>query len=838
MKKSQTKTEIITKLKSTGKKIAKKPKKTPRTRKPAEMSLEEWQIRLRREYGREQNFDLKNLGSEPIFSEFLVKNPETGGAYRVAIRGQDLGENYCSCPDFRINTLGTCKHIEFTLAKLEHKRGAKKAFEEGFHPTYSELYLHYGSHRELRFKPGIECPEELLKYASRYFDEKGALKPKAISRFHTFVSNAPKNGHELRCYEDALQFAAQLRDGEQRRKQIEKRFPKGISSPQFRNLLNVELYPYQRKGALFAAKAGRCLIGDDMGLGKTIQAIAAVEILAQTAGIERVLVVGPTSLKHQWQQEIERFTSRSIHVVEGLRTKRRAAYQLDSFYKIINYDVIHNDLDLIEEWAPDIIILDEAQRIKNWKTRRAQCVKRLQSEYAIVLTGTPLENRLEELHSIVEFVDRYRLGPLFRFLSNHQKVDDVGKVVGYHNLSQIGKTLEPILIRRTKDEVLQELPERVDQQHFVPMTDEQWNHHAENQLIVARIVHKWRRLGFLTEKDQRRLMIALQNMRMSCNSTFLLDKNSDHGIKADEFLVLLQELLEEPETKIVVFSQWLGTHQVIIDRLDPLKLDYIFYHGGVPGPKRKDLIQRFRDDPTCRIFLSTDAGGVGLNLQCASVVVVMDQPWNPAVLEQRIGRVHRLGQKRNVRVVHYIAQGTIEHGMLEVLKFKKSMFAGVLDGGEDQVFLGESKLNKFMETVEKVTSSIPESMPHQETATPDSKDEETIPETMELIGEETPPPTTPKPAEGGWEELISTGVEFFSKLGQALQTAQSPPEKGKPSKKTGSKESDPFSDMIVKDKKTGQTYLKAPLPEPDTLQKIASALSPLFDALQNLGGKK
>src|SRR5205823_6101404 len=127
---------------------------------------------------------------------------------------------------------------------------------------------------------------------------------------------------------------------------------------------------------------------------------------------------------------------------------------------------------------------------------------------------------------------------------------------------------------------------------------------------------------------------------------------------------------------------------------------------GVPGDKRRGLVDRFREDTRCRAFLSTDAGGVGLNLQHASVVVNMDLPWNPAVLEQRIGRVHRLGQTQPVTVVNFVAKGTIEEGMLGVLSFKKSLFAGVLDGGEKEVFLGGSRLSKFMETVEKVSGEI------------------------------------------------------------------------------------------------------------------------------------
>ena len=140
----------------------------------------------------------------------------------------------------------------------------------------------------------------------------------------------------------------------------------------------------------------------------------------------------------------------------------------------------------------------------------------------------------------------------------------------------------------------------------------------------------------------------------------------------------------------------------------------MFFHGGVPSRKRKNLIEQFREDPDCRLFLSTDAGGVGLNLQHANVVVNMDLPWNPAVLEQRIGRVHRLGQTRPVQVINFIAEGTIEQGMLSTLAFKKSLFAGILDGGEKEVFLGESRLKRFMESVEKVTSDIPQTPPQAE----------------------------------------------------------------------------------------------------------------------------
>ena len=246
--------------------------------------------------------------------------------------------------------------------------------------------------------------------------------------------------------------------------------------------------------------------------------------------------------------------------------------------------------------------------------------------------GTPLENRLEELISIVQFVDRHRLGPTFKLLEDHQIRDDHGKVIGYQKLDQIGKTLAPSLLRRKKDQVLDQMPERIDKNLFVPMTEVQQRFHDENKETVARIVQKWRRYHFLSEIDKQRLMIAMQNMRMACDSSYLLDQSTNHGFKAAELSAQLDELFTDADMKAVVFSQWLRMHEVLVKQLAEKKdWNHVLFHGGVPSAKRKNLIDQFRDDPKCRLFLATDAGGVGLNLQFASVVVNMDLPWNPAV---------------------------------------------------------------------------------------------------------------------------------------------------------------------------------------------------------------
>lgn len=783
-----------------------------RAHKPSDLSVEEWQVVLRRDFGKSQNFSLKNIGRHPVFSEFIVGNSGTGHSYRVAIRSEKLGDNFCSCPDFSINTLGTCKHIEWTLEQLRRKSGLRKVLSAGFSPPFSEVFLRYGPRRQIVFAAGSEAPLDLKITAREYFDQNNILCDDAFCRFDVFLKRGSGFNHELRCYDDALAFIAEAQDVVYRRRRLKERFSQGIDSKDFDRLLKIPIYPYQRHAALSAAEAGRMLLADEMGLGKTIQAIAACEIMAQEFGVQKVLIICPTSLKYQWKQEIEKFSLRSVCVIEGPFDFRSQLYTRGDFFKVVNYDVINRDLKAIIDFAPDLIILDEAQRIKNWKTRIAQSVKQIKSPYAFVLTGTPLENRLEELHSIVEFVDRYRLGPMFRFLSNHQVIDkESGNVIGYQNLKAIGQTLSSILIRRTKNEVLKQLPQRIDKNFFVPMTKEQMFFHEENREIVARVVAKWRRCKFLCEADRRRLMIALQFMRMSCNNTYLIDQKTRFGPKLDELLILLGEIFEEKNAKVVIFSQWERMTSLAAELFRRQAWNFVYLHGGVPGSKRKDLIHTFAEDHRCRVFLSTDAGGVGLNLQAASAVINLDLPWNPAVLEQRIGRVHRLGQHRPVRVVNFISEGTIEHNMLSVLSFKKSLFAGVLDNGEDSVFIGKSRLNKFMESIEDVTGAKTD---HQSS----------VPETKN---------SAPKGiAESPFKSVVGDYQELFAAGGVLLKTLAdvfSVPQTSDGPRK---------NNFVETDKETGKSYFKIPLPDKQIIQTALPVINSFVEALKGFAGHK
>lgn len=833
------------KLTTTGKSSSSKAKTSPkkkipqdvdpkvsRTLKPEDMELEEWQTRLRRQFAEGQQFQLKNVGEHPIFSEFTLSNSATDRTYRIAIRGNKPGDNFCSCPDYRINNLGTCKHLEYTLAQLMKRRGAKSQFKKGFAQPYSEVYLRYGMKREVCFKAGENAPKKLFGQVAKYFDGNGVLREVRILDFDRFLAELPQQSdHEVRCYDDVLSFIAEHQDVSHRRQVIAERMPEGVASPLLNTIIKTELHPYQKEGAFFALTAGRCLIGDDMGLGKTIQGLAAAELMAELFGIRKVLIVSPTSLKHQWHGEIERFTARTVQVIEGFTPVRRELYKTDTFYKLVNYELIARDSTEIRAWEPDLIILDEAQRIKNWQTQTAKAVKQLESTFAIVLTGTPIENRIEELHSIMEFVDRHHFGPLYRFVHDYRITDEGGKLVGYQNLETVRNSLQSVMIRRRKSEVLKQLPERVDKNFFVPLTPQQAEIHFEQSEIVAKLVAKWRQNHFLCEADQRRLMVALARMRMVSDNTWLIDHKTRFGPKVEELEILLQEMVVEGDEKVVIFSQWLLMNELVEEVLKRNGIGYVHLNGSVPSKKRKALITAFKDDVSCKVFLSTDAGGVGLNLQSGSVVINMDIPWNPAVLEQRIGRVHRMGQKKNVRAVNFISKDSIEARILDLLRFKSSLCTGALDAdGADVVMVGQSQLQRFMESVEAATDDLPV----QDNEQVRQEQEEAEKETAEMEGAVDEAEKLSAQGQGGekstsnqLQELLMSGARLLSGLSDALGSAAVAEADNRPA--------DMIARFIERDEATGKSHIKIPLPEPAVMQSVFSRLEKLFAAFG--GGK-
>src|SRR5579871_6909408 len=300
--------------------------------------LREEQIDIRRRRAAEEQFRIQNLGRNRVFSDYQITNPATGGQYRVSIRGFDVGDNTCECPDFRTNTLGTCKHIEAVLASLREEtppqlRRRKAAV------THPEIYLHYGE--QLRI--GLHLPprhsDPLRALAEAFFDPRGLWKGgDAYQKLIELVESVPE---QVTIFSDAMDFMEreiERHEMAQRERDLLEQLECGEPPEALRDLLRVPLYPYQMRGALFLASRGRAILGDDMGLGKTVQTLAAVELLARERGIERVLVVSPASVKYQWEGEIRKFTDRPVQVIEGGHDDRLSQYSLPAFYRLVNYE--------------------------------------------------------------------------------------------------------------------------------------------------------------------------------------------------------------------------------------------------------------------------------------------------------------------------------------------------------------------------------------------------------------------------------------------------------------------------------------------------------------------
>lgn len=788
-----------------------KPKKSTVSyyKKPSDLSIKDWQRELRKQFIAEKtpNFLINQLEVEhPVFADYAVKNPDTDGLYKVALRSRNPGPNFCTCMDFKTNLLGTCKHIEAVLYHIRKDRKLAKLLADEYRPPYSSIFLKYGSQHEVMLRIGTNHEEQFRKLAIEYFDKSDHLLPDAYDSIDDFLAKAAKISPDFRCYQDAVDFIIAVREKRKRNIVINKKFAYGKNG-YFDTLLKATLYPYQKEGILFAARAGRCLLADEMGLGKTIQAIGAAELFRKEFGIRGVLIVCPTSLKYQWKNEIEKFTDSSVSVIEGDVRHRQKQYDEEGFYKIVSYNVVGADLAAINKLEPDLVILDEAQRIKNWKTQTARQVKKIESTYAIVLTGTPIENRLEELYSIVQFIDPFRLGPLYQFLEAHQILDDHGKVVGYKDLNHIHRILSDIVLRRTKKEVLSQLPSRTDKHLFVPLTREQADIHEDFADAVARLVNKWKRLGFLDEKDRQRLLSALNCMRMVSDSTYILDQQTRFDTKITELMSILDTVFATDSEKVVIFSQWERMTRLVRAELENRKIRYSYLHGGVPSHKRKPLLDDFHGQSDCRVFLSTDAGGVGLNLQAASLLINLDIPWNPAVLEQRIGRIHRHGQKRNINVINLVSRQSIEERMLEVLKFKSSLFAGVLDNGEDQIFMGEDKFKRFMNSVEKIATVNPNTqIPFTDAEENNIHDEQAT--------EEESPTSELSPA----TEFFTAAGTFFDTLSKTFADKQ--------------KTAQLMSTLIEKDDATGKQYLKIPVENEEVVGKAVEALTGFLSLLK------
>jgi hypothetical protein len=704
-----------------GMKIIDEPaKKAPPARKAPEApesvgwrTTDEDEVKRRRERAEKEAMSVGPVpGTHPVFGTFTVTRKGTQRIHQVEIRSLAERENTCDCPDFRINGLGTCKHVEAVMLHLKRHHPAEFRRGPSVASRLVEVYLSRSTEPPSVRVAVPDEPRELVSSLSEFFSASGTLLAdpvEAVPSLHRAVAALPDPlRRRVRISREVDDWVASERRKRERGAARQAFLDDVAAGKRSIDPPGITLYPYQRDGALHLAFAERAMLADEMGLGKTVQAIVACDILRQTRRIERVLVVAPVSLKSEWEEQIRKFSHHSTQIIIGPRSARLRQYRNPAFFNLANYEqMLADQKDVVEILAPDVVILDEAQRIKNWQTKIAHTIKGLSSPFAFVLTGTPLENRIDEVYSLIEFLDPMLFGPLFRFNREYYQLDDRGRPAGYKNLDKLHRTVRSVMLRRRKDEVEDQLPERQLSNYFVPMESEQRVRYEEVEAQVARIMQIARRRPLRPEEFDR-LQQKLACMRMICDSPYILDQECRIAPKVDELAELVESALDAENPKIIIFSEWERMLQLVRERIVAMKLDLAWHTGSVPQTKRRVEINRFKNDDNCRVFLSTDSGATGLNLQVANTVINMDLPWNPAKLEQRIGRAWRKLQTRSVQVLNLVAEDSIEHRMLGTLQFKQELADGVLDGrgGMDSISIPSGRA-AFMERLESIMGGGP-----------------------------------------------------------------------------------------------------------------------------------
>ncbi len=511
---------------------------------------------------------------------------------------------------------------------------------------------------------GVLPEEWIKKYSLLFRVGEGRNNQLRLSKYHLSVVD------ELYETRDEEELIVQLEGKYEQLKQFKK--IREIPVPEH---LDHILRPYQVHGYHWINYLQEIgwggILADDMGLGKTVQALSYLEHYVNERGSLKALVVCPTTLMFNWENEIKKFTpSLTYHIHHGAdRTRMREKF--DEVNVIITtYGTLRSDIKMLVEIPFDYVVLDESQAIKNPSSKVAKAASLLKAKHKLCLSGTPLQNNTFDIYAQMNFLNPGMLGSIDFFKQEFAiPIDKFGEP---DRKDHLRKLLYPFILRRTKEQVAKDLPEKTETILFCEMEKEQREiYDAYRNDYRDKILGTIEQQGI--QKSQLTILQGLMKLRQICDSPAILNESEkfpNHSIKLDE---LSREITENiGDHKALVFSQFLGMLALIKGKLKELEVDFEYFDGSTSAPDREKAIQRFQLDDNCRVFLiSLKAGGVGLNLTAADYVYIVDPWWNPAVEQQAIDRTHRIGQTKNIFAYRMICKDTIEDKILQLQEKKR-----------------------------------------------------------------------------------------------------------------------------------------------------------------------
>jgi len=476
--------------------------------------------------------------------------------------------------------------------------------------------------------------------------------------------------------------------------------------------LSLSPYNYQRLGVMYAVTNGAgVLVADEMGLGKTMQAIATALIMKSKGLASNALIVTPASLKFNWPIEIEKFTDEKYVIIDSSKSDDRIAQWLrtDVFFYIVNYELLLEDLfggrklkakknetdeqkirrekmaakaerrqrilGDVRRRVWDFLAIDEAQAIKNHTSKRTRNVKLLKAKFKMALTGTPMDGRLEELHSIMEFVAPGLLGSKTRFFQRHIETDFWGRVTGYKRISEVKERIQPFFIRRLKRDVLRDLPDKIYENRMVVLSPK------ERDVYDSLADH-----GHEATEDVE-AVVAIIRCKQFCDWPEIVDDSVKASAKMDAFREVLEEVVSMNGHKAIVFSQYKTMVNILVKVFDELGLKYLRIDGDTPKLRRAEMQREFNTDESIDLMVGTDAMSAGLNFTAADYVINYDDNWSPMIMAQREDRTHRIGQRNVVTVVNFICKDTVEERIRSVIYAKNRITDEVLGDDTEEMVL-------------------------------------------------------------------------------------------------------------------------------------------------------
>lgn len=483
--------------------------------------------------------------------------------------------------------------------------------------------------------------------------------------------------------------------------------------------MKLKPYPFQILGICFLHDNKRGIMGDEMGLGKTPTAIGAIHRLFKEGIVQKTLVICPASLKYQWRNEIEKFTDHRGIVIDGTTKQKkeqiRQFLEEDYLFAIVNYELVRTMEAQISALPIQAVIADEAHRIKSRTSKTYKAMMKIQPEYRFALTGTPMQNRLEELHTLMSWVDKKVLPNITAFRKRHvvygEKFGRRFIPLGNKRQYEVRKLISPSMLRRMKSEVAPELPEMTFHRYDIPMSDEQaklYNQIKEDFTGFLDEIGEFAKTAKGEEKEgewvqekhpKEDMLLGYMNLMLAVADDPYLLRMSEGGMakqylrlvspdikspKTEELYTICSELVEAETKKIVIFTQFTRMQKRVIQRLTKLGQCEMI-NGSMKPFQRQQAVDNFRWNPDVLFLVCTDAANFGLNLQFANTLIHVDSPYNPAIFDQRNGRVHRIGGEHDVvNIVYLVTIGTIDERIQKILETKRKLGEQVVERNDNE----------------------------------------------------------------------------------------------------------------------------------------------------------